>query len=89
MNVKSERVTILTTPDFKAFLGEQAKEIGVSVSEFVRIRCLNKPDLSEDEEVLKVLIQECRKSTQMANKSLEKGLSDISKTLKYLKSQRS
>ncbi len=39
MAVQSERITILGTPDFKAFLTREAKREGVSMSELVRQRC--------------------------------------------------
>jgi len=38
MAVKSARITILGTPDFKAFLTREAKKEGVSLSKLVRQR---------------------------------------------------
>ena len=37
--MKTERVTLLTTPAFKAFLAREAKREGISVAELVRTRC--------------------------------------------------
>ena len=34
--VKTERITILGSPDFKAFLSREAKKEGVSLSQLVR-----------------------------------------------------
>jgi hypothetical protein len=36
--MKTERVTLLTSPDFKAFLSAEARREGVSVAELVRTR---------------------------------------------------
>lgn len=40
---KNERITILGTADFKAFLVAEAEREGVSVSELVRRRCMAAP----------------------------------------------
>ena len=37
--MKTERVTLLASPEFKAFLFEEALREGVSVSELIRTRC--------------------------------------------------
>ncbi|MCF6289032.1 MAG: hypothetical protein L3J53_07355 [Proteobacteria bacterium] len=89
MTAKTERVTILTTPDFKSYLGTQAKKMGVSVSELIRMRCIEDKLPSSDELLLKELIAQSKKSIVKASISLDKGLSDISETLVYLKEQRS
>ena len=85
MNVKTERITILTTPDFKAFLSSEADREGVSVSELIRARCTNKPANNEDEYVLRVLVEQVNESTQKAQKALNKGLQDARKVLQALK----
>ena len=84
MSVKSERITILGTPDFKAFLEKEAKKEGVSISEFVRSRCQVIPP-SEDEIALKELILIASKATKRASKSLEKGINDAEAILKELR----
>jgi len=85
MSVKSERITILSSPEFKAFLNDEADREGVSVSELVRSRCRAVPP-SDDEIVLKELIIQATKATERASKSLEKGLNDADKVLKELRS---
>ena len=47
--MKTERVTLLASPKFKAFLTTEARREGVSVGELVRSRCQPK---AGDEEVL-------------------------------------
>jgi hypothetical protein len=80
MSVQSERITILGTPDFKAFLVKEAKKEGVSMSELVRQRCIQKP-ADQDEELLAALVNEVNKATVKAQKSLEKGLGDAERIL--------
>ena len=45
--MKTERVTLLTRPDFKAYLGAEAAREGLSVAALVRSRCERKPDADE------------------------------------------
>lgn len=81
MSVKTERITILGTPDFKAFLTSEAKKEGVSLSHLVRERCRQKPADNKDEELLSLLVAEVVKATTRAKTSLEQGLADAEKTL--------
>jgi hypothetical protein len=82
--VKTERITILGTPEFKAYLIREAKRAGISVSQFVRQRCENKPQ-TQDEEILATLVEEVRTATAKASASLEKGLSDAEQVLAELR----
>jgi hypothetical protein len=82
--VKTERITILGSPDFKAFLNREAQKEGVSVSQLVRQRCENKPS-SQDEELLAALVKELGAATARAKSSLEKGLTDAEKVLSELR----
>ena len=79
--VKTERITILGTPDFKEFLTREAKNEGVSLSQLVRQRCEKKPANYEDEELLAALVKEIGAATARAKLSLEKGLGDAEKVL--------
>lgn len=79
-SVKTERITILGTPEFKAYLVREAKRTGISVSQFVRQRCESKPQ-TQDDEILATLLEEVRASTAKASASLEKGLSDAEQVL--------
>ena len=81
MAAKTERITILGTPDFKNFLKREAKREGVSLSQLVRKRCEKKPTTSEDEELLAVLLKEVGTATAKAKVSLEKGLADAQQAL--------
>ncbi|MCP4339260.1 MAG: hypothetical protein GY799_10315 [Desulfobulbaceae bacterium] len=80
MSGQSERITILGTPDFKAFLVKEAKKEGVSMSELVRQRCIQKP-VNKDEELLAALMSEVNRATVKAKESLEKGLGDAERVL--------
>lgn len=81
MTIKTERITILGTPDFKAFLIREAKKEGVSLSQLVRQRCEKKPLATEEEELLAVLLKEVGEATARAKDSLEKGLADAAQAL--------
>ncbi|MEH0019649.1 MAG: hypothetical protein V6Z89_08350 [Desulfobacter sp.] len=84
MTAQTARITILSTPDFKAWLSREAKKEGVSLSELVRRRCRLTP--GDDEVVLAALVGEVREATQKAKASLEKGLEDAESVLTELRS---
>jgi hypothetical protein len=86
MAVKTARITILGTPDFKAFLTREAKKEGVSLSQLVRQRCEKKPVNSEDEELLAALVKGVGEATARAKVSLEKGLADAERALAEIRS---
>jgi len=88
MTVKTARITILGTPDFKDFLQQEAKKEKISLSELVRQRCQKKPDSQKDEELLKVLLREVTAATSMAKLSLEKGMDDAAQVLAEIKAER-
>ncbi len=87
MAVKSARITILGTPDFKAFLIQEAKKEGVSLSQLVRQRCEKKPVSFEDEELLAALVKEVGEASARATASLEKGLADAEQALAEIRSE--
>lgn len=79
MAIQTARITFLGTPNFKAWLETEADKEGISLSEFIRQRCQNKP--TEDELLLKAMVLEVKKTTKNANNSLNKGLKDIEHAL--------
>lgn len=80
---QTARTTILSTPDFKAWLAGEAEKEGVSVSELVRKRCRLKPD--KDEILLSALAAEVRAAAQKAKASLTQGLNDAESVLAELR----
>lgn len=86
MTAKTARITILGTPDFKKFLIREAKAEGVSLSQLVRQRCEKKTTDSQDEELLKALLQEVNTATAKAKASLEKGLTDAEQAIAEIRS---
>jgi hypothetical protein len=84
--MKTERVTLLTTKEFKSFLRAEAQREGVSVAELVRVRCEHKPH--PDEVVLGKLTAELREALRTAESSLKDGLSEAQSTLAELRSGR-
>lgn len=77
--MKSERITVLGTPEFKAYLAAEARQEGISVSELVRRRCERAP--SEEEELLMTLAGELRRSVESAKQSLMEGLAAVQAAL--------
>lgn len=84
--MKTERLQLLMTPEFKTFLGKEAKREGVSVAELVRSRCERRP--SDEEARLAELTAELRKSITEAQGSLHQGLKEANKVLAELRSKR-
>lgn len=84
--MKTERVTLLTSPDFKAFLNAEARREGVSVAELVRKRCERRP--SEEEAELAALTKELNKSVGEAKRALKDGLDEAQAVLGELRARR-
>lgn len=84
--LKTERVTLLTTRDFRSFLRDEARREGVSVAELVRERCERKP--SEEEAVLAELTAKLREALAEADSSLREGLREAHSALAELRSRR-
>ncbi|MEQ1804805.1 MAG: hypothetical protein ABL900_05450 [Burkholderiaceae bacterium] len=83
--MKTERVTLLTSPEFKTFLSTEAKRENVSVAELVRSRCERRP--TEDEAVLVALTSELRSAVVRAKKSLREGLAEADSVLSELRAK--
>jgi hypothetical protein len=86
VTMKTERVTLLTTKEFKSFLRAEAQREGVSVAELVRVRCEHKPH--PDEVMLGRLTAELRKALRTAKSSLKEGLSEAQSILAELRAGR-
>ena len=85
--MKTERVVLLTTPDFKSFLMREARREGVSVAELVRSRCEGR--VLGDEAELIQLTAELRKATRRARASLRRSLTEAAGVLAELQRCRS
>ena len=83
--MKTERVTLLTSPEFKAFLVTEAKRENVSVAELVRSRCEGRP--REDEAELVALTAALRAAVGDAKKSLRAGLAEADAVLADLRAK--
>ncbi len=84
--MKTERVTLLTSPDFKAFLIAEARREGVSVAELVRTRCERRPTAEEAE--LAALTRELNLAVGEAKRVLEDGLDEARAVLGELRARR-
>ncbi len=85
MTNKTERITILTTPDFKTFVTDEAAREGVSVAELIRNRVTSVNETDPDEEILIALIKQVTEATRRANKSLDRGLKAADETIRALR----
>jgi hypothetical protein len=86
MPMKTERVVLLTTPEFKAFLAKEARREGVSVAELVRTRCERAIDPAEAE--LASLLPALKLSLSEAQTSLRGGLAEAQSVLTKLRAAR-
>lgn len=84
--MKTERVTLLTSPEFKAFLSAEATHEGVSVAELVRTRCERQP--TDEEAILAGLTSELNKAVIEAKRSLKSGLDEAQAVLAELRAKR-
>jgi hypothetical protein len=84
--MKTERVTLLTTKEFKLFLRAEAQREGISVGELVRVRCEQKQ--SPDEIVLAKLTAELHEALNEARSSLKDGVREARSTMSELRSNR-
>ena len=85
--MKSERITFLATPEFKANLTQLAVRENTSVGEVIRgrfERAQNRPDASEESE-LRALVADLRVATAQAQISLSEGLAEADQTLRELR----
>ena len=85
--MKSERITFLATPEFKANLTQLAVRENTSVGEVIRgrfERAQNRPDASEESE-LRALVADLRAATAQAQISLSEGLAEAEQTLRELR----
>jgi hypothetical protein len=81
--MKTERVTLLTTPQFKTFLNLEARREGISVAELIRTRCEHRP--AGDEAALAALTTELRKAVGEARRALRAGLDEADAALNDLR----
>jgi hypothetical protein len=84
--MKTERITILASPDFKAFLGAEAQREGISVAELVRTRCERRP--SEEEAMLTLLTAELNSAVGEAKRAMKAGLDEAQTVLNELRRRR-
>ena len=84
--VKTERLTLLTTPEFKALLAAEAASAGVSVAELVRRRC--QPEAGEDEALLAASARELRRALGEARASIRSGIKEADAAISELRLRR-
>lgn len=88
MSAKTERITILGTPEFKTFLTDQADAENISVSEFVRRRCVQPVALGEDTQTLAELVSALHVAVDAARDEMNESLDFAKDVLQELQSNR-
>lgn len=86
--MKSERITFLATPEFKANLTQLAVRENTSVGEVIRgrfERAQNRPPDASEESELRALVADLRAATAKAQISLSEGLAEAEQTLRELR----
>lgn len=81
--MKTERVTLLTSPEFKSFLTKEARSEGVSVAELVRSRCEGRQ--GADQAMLATLTAELRGAMKQAKAALKRGLDEANAVMADLR----
>ena len=84
--MKTERVTLLASPEFKAFLSRDAKRDGVSISELVRTRCERRP--TEAELTMADLVVEVGNAVRVARASVKSGIAQAEAALTEMRKAR-
>lgn len=87
MSTKTERITILTTPEFKARLEHEAQLKKISVGKLIRDRFERDESVEEnpDDAILAALVAEVHEATLRAQQALDKGLGEAEATLQALR----
>jgi hypothetical protein len=85
--MKTERITLLASTEFKAFLMEEARAEDISISELIRRRCEQRQN--EDEQLLLALAAELREATAAADKALDAGLASVESARAAIRQSRS
>ncbi|MDR2012155.1 MAG: hypothetical protein LBQ20_03760 [Rhodanobacter sp.] len=84
--MKTERLQLLVTPDFRDYLRAEAAAVGISVGELVRSRCETRP--GKDEKLLAELTVELRTKVEEARRELRVGLDAVDSVLAELRAKR-
>ena len=84
--MKTERVTLLATPEFKSFFAREAKRERISVAELVRNRCQGRA--SGDDATLVALTAELHAAISGAHAAVGDGLSAMQTVIAELRAAR-
>ncbi len=83
---KTERITLLATPEFKEFLTSEARREGISVAELIRLRCEQRP--SDEEQELASLSAQVVEATAEAEALLREAIAQTADVLADLRAAR-
>jgi len=84
--LKTARVQVLTTPDFRDWLHKEARNAGVSVGELVRTRCEQR--VGDEEAVLAELTALLHKEVKATRRVLRQNLAETRVILDDMRARR-
>lgn len=86
--MKSERLTILVTPEEKAAMNAKAAEMHVSTSEMLRL-AFDAFEEPENQALLSALADELERAVKRMSESLDAASREVEETLKVTRARRS
>ena len=84
--MKTERLVLLVTPQFKAHMAQLSASNGVSVAEYMRSQFEREPNSEEAQ--LASVVHELHASVTAARKSLVEGLAEVESALLHVRTAR-
>lgn len=84
--MKSERMTVLVTPEVKASIKRRAEALNIPASELVR-RAVETYVPKQDEKQLLLLAKELEEATKTTERKLDEALAAVNSTLSTIKAR--
>ena len=85
--MKTERITILVTPEEKALVGDKADALGLNASEFIRL-AVERFDVDRNEALLAAVVDRLGEAVADMNDSLDRTNARIETTVRGLRERR-
>lgn len=85
--MRTERLTILLTPDERSELNAKADELGLNASDFVRL-AVESYDTTGDKELLEQLALQLTESVTQTRAALDEAKREVEATLAYFAAKR-
>lgn len=86
VGLKTERIVLLASPAFRAFLNAEAQREGISVSALVRARC--EKETTQEDAALMAMAEELKLAVREAKKSMIDSLVEATQLIAEMKKTR-